>query len=413
LPRMTGPRAAKGILWTGVIPPCHDHLGAAFRFPAWWQGPAQGPAGQAPQPRSSTIPSPNCKGRIDDHVPPRPLLLSSPSRARVKCPARPAMHSCGRWSTSRSGGDHPGRWRGQLSDFAPQGQSGDSPICRTGTWYEYGMRVGFWRAVRALEEAKVDTPTMSLKRPRSRKTYPEAEVPRATPAGKKKVMAHFPMGQMPTQQIADKNRPSSCRQSIDSWQAKFPGSASGGSETRAAARMFGKLDNVAKGGLHLVRDWVWLDGPAHWVKDSGTARPPPPPPQLLVSITTSAGDQRTSNMMCRTIIEVRTVLLKPHKRMRSTRLYLESKGSRRGFSRWRGIPMFHRAGAPIPIISFLSRLYGLHQTSIRRGAIWTGRRSTTYVEAGAKAELSNGQGSRTRSRGGKPGCEKSTLGFAG
>ena len=58
----------------------------------------------------------------------------------------------------------------QLS-IAPQGQSAipDSP---NWTWYEYGMRVGFWRLMRALKKAKV-TPTMSLNA-KVCETYPEA-----------------------------------------------------------------------------------------------------------------------------------------------------------------------------------------------------------------------------------------------
>ena len=47
----------------------------------------------------------------------------------------------------------------QLS-IAPQGQSA-IPDMPNWTWYEYGMRVGFWRLMRALKKAKV-TPTMSL-----------------------------------------------------------------------------------------------------------------------------------------------------------------------------------------------------------------------------------------------------------
>ena len=58
----------------------------------------------------------------------------------------------------------------QLS-IAPQGQSA-IPDMPNWTWYEYGMRVGFWRLMRALKKAKV-TPTMSLNA-RVCETYPEA-----------------------------------------------------------------------------------------------------------------------------------------------------------------------------------------------------------------------------------------------
>jgi adenosine deaminase len=58
----------------------------------------------------------------------------------------------------------------QLS-IAPQGQS-VIPDMPNWTWYEYGMRVGFWRLMRALKKAKV-TPTMSLNA-KVCETYPEA-----------------------------------------------------------------------------------------------------------------------------------------------------------------------------------------------------------------------------------------------
>ena len=58
----------------------------------------------------------------------------------------------------------------QLS-IAPQGQSA-IPDMPNWTWYEYGMRVGFWRLMRALKKAKV-TPTMSLNA-KVCETYPEA-----------------------------------------------------------------------------------------------------------------------------------------------------------------------------------------------------------------------------------------------
>jgi hypothetical protein len=67
----------------------------------------------------------------------------------------------------------------QLS-IAPQGQS-VIPDMPNWTWYEYGMRVGFWRLMRALKKAKV-TPTMSLNA-KVCETYPRRPPRRATPAG--------------------------------------------------------------------------------------------------------------------------------------------------------------------------------------------------------------------------------------
>ena len=83
----------------------------------------------------------------------------------------------------------------QLS-IAPQGQSA-IPDMPNWTWYEYGMRVGFWRLMRALKKAKV-TPTMSLNA-KVCATYPVATAA-ARDAGWE-FMAHFYV-QMPIQQIA-------------------------------------------------------------------------------------------------------------------------------------------------------------------------------------------------------------------
>ncbi len=102
----------------------------------------------------------------------------------------------------------------QLS-IAPQGQSA-IPDMPNWTWYEYGMRVGFWRLMKALQKAKV-TPTMSLNA-KVCETYPEATAA-ARDAGWE-FMAHS-FVQMPIQQIADKQA-EIMQQSIDILQ-KFTG----------------------------------------------------------------------------------------------------------------------------------------------------------------------------------------------
>ena len=88
----------------------------------------------------------------------------------------------------------------QLS-IAPQGQSA-IPDMPNWTWYEYGMRVGFWRLMRALKKAKV-TPTMSLNA-KVCETYPEATAA-ARDAGWE-FLAHSYV-QMPIQQIAEITTP--------------------------------------------------------------------------------------------------------------------------------------------------------------------------------------------------------------
>jgi peptidoglycan/xylan/chitin deacetylase (PgdA/CDA1 family) len=144
----------------------------------------------------------------------------------------------------------------QLS-IAPQGQS-VIPDMPNWTWYEYGMRVGFWRLMRALKKAKV-TPTMSLNA-KVCETYPEATAA-ARDAGWE-FMAHSYV-QMPIQQIADRQA-EVMQQSIDILQ-KFTGKFPNGWLGPGRGQMFDTLDHVAKAGFTWFGDWVLDDQPI-WVK---------------------------------------------------------------------------------------------------------------------------------------------------
>src|SRR5580692_604594 len=93
----------------------------------------------------------------------------------------------------------------------PQGQFA-VPDFPNWTWYEYGMRVGIWRLMRALKDAGV-TPTMSLNA-KVCETYPEV-AGAARDAGWE-FMAHSYV-QMPIQQIADQR--AVMRQSIEIIEA--------------------------------------------------------------------------------------------------------------------------------------------------------------------------------------------------
>ena len=84
----------------------------------------------------------------------------------------------------------------QLSQ-PPMGQT-PIPDMPNWTWYEYGMRVGFWRLLNALKAAGV-TPTMSINA-KVCETYPEVAAA-ARDAGWE-FMAHAYV-QMPIQQIED------------------------------------------------------------------------------------------------------------------------------------------------------------------------------------------------------------------
>src|ERR1700716_1826115 len=101
----------------------------------------------------------------------------------------------------------------QLSQ-PPMGQT-PIPDMPNWTWYEYGMRVGFWRLMRALDKAGV-TPTMSINA-KVCETYPE--VAAAARDANWEFMAHSYV-QMPIQQIEDQR--AVMRQSIDMIE-KFTG----------------------------------------------------------------------------------------------------------------------------------------------------------------------------------------------
>src|SRR6185312_11146236 len=90
---------------------------------------------------------------------------------------------------------------------APMGQSA-IPDMPNWTWYEYGMRVGFWRLLRALRAAGV-TPTMSINA-KVCETYPQVAAA-ARDAGWE-FMAHAYV-QMPIQQIEDQR--AVIRQSVE------------------------------------------------------------------------------------------------------------------------------------------------------------------------------------------------------
>ncbi len=143
----------------------------------------------------------------------------------------------------------------QLS-IAPQGQS-VIPDMPNWTWYEYGMRVGFWRLMRALDKAGV-TPTMSLNA-KICETY--REVAAAARDAGWEFMAHSVV-QMPIQQIEDQR--AVMRQSIDIIKA-FTGQTPQGWLGPGRGQTFDTLDYATECGFRWFGDWV-LDDQPFWVK---------------------------------------------------------------------------------------------------------------------------------------------------
>ena len=231
----------------------------------------------------------------------------------------------------------------QLS-IAPQGQS-VIPDMPNWTWYEYGMRVGFWRLMRALKKAKV-TPTMSLNA-QVCETYPEATAA-ARDAGWE-FMAHSYV-QMPIQQIADKQR-EVMEQSIDILK-KFTGKTPTGWLGPGRGQMFDTLDHVGDGGLHLVRR-LGARRPA----DLGQDRERPGAGDSL-----QRRDQRHHHDGVAPSRVRRAV--QPHQgRVRPA---LSGEQGVDAHPRHRRAPLCHRAGAPHQVFRAALRL---HQQASGRGAL--------------------------------------------
>jgi allantoinase len=143
----------------------------------------------------------------------------------------------------------------QLSQ-PPMGQT-PIPDMPNWTWYEYGMRVGFWRLMRALEKAQV-TPTMSINA-KVCETYPE--VAAAARDAKWEFMAHSYV-QMPIQQIADQR--AVMRQSIEAIE-RFTGAKPTGWLGPGRGQTYETLDFATECGFTWFGDWV-LDDQPFWVR---------------------------------------------------------------------------------------------------------------------------------------------------
>ena len=143
----------------------------------------------------------------------------------------------------------------QLSQ-PPMGQT-PIPDLPNWTWYEYGMRVGFWRLKRALEQAGV-TPTMSINA-KVCETYPE--VAAAARDADWEFMAHSYV-QMPIQQIEDQR--AVMRQSVELIE-RFTGRKPTGWLGPGRGQTYETLDYATECGFTWFGDWVLDDQPI-WVR---------------------------------------------------------------------------------------------------------------------------------------------------
>ena len=144
----------------------------------------------------------------------------------------------------------------QLSQ-PPMGQT-PIPDMPNWTWYEYGMRVGFWRLdARARTARRSRRPCRST--PRCARPIRKSPLPRATPTGSSWRTAYV---QMPIQQIEDQR--AVMRQSIDIIE-RFTGKKPTGWLGPGRGQTYETLDYATECGFTWFGDWV-LDDQPFWVK---------------------------------------------------------------------------------------------------------------------------------------------------
>jgi allantoinase len=134
----------------------------------------------------------------------------------------------------------------------PQGQP-MLPDHPNWTWHEYGMRVGFWRIKRMLDELRIN-PTVTLNA-KVCETYPE--VAQACVDAGWELNAHS-YDQMPMHKLEDER--AVIDKSIDII-SKFAGKPPRGWFGPGLTQTFDTLDHLSAAGIEYIGDWVLDDEP--------------------------------------------------------------------------------------------------------------------------------------------------------
>lgn len=134
----------------------------------------------------------------------------------------------------------------------PQGQP-MLPDHPNWTWHEYGMRVGFWRIKRMLDELNIN-PTVTLNA-KVCETYPE--VAQACVDAGWELNAHS-YDQMPMHKLEDER--AVIDKSIDII-TKFAGKPPRGWFGPGLTQTFDTLDHLSEAGIEYIGDWVLDDEP--------------------------------------------------------------------------------------------------------------------------------------------------------
>jgi peptidoglycan/xylan/chitin deacetylase (PgdA/CDA1 family) len=236
----------------------------------------------------------------------------------------------------------------------PPGGHQPVPDMPNWTWYEYGMRVGFWRLLRAFAAAGV-TPTLSINA-KVCETYPQV-AGAARDAGWE-FMAHSYV-QMPLHQIEDQR--ANIRKSVDGLE-RFTGERPTGWLGPGRMQTFHTLDYLAEHGFAWFGDWVLDDQPL-WVKTAHGPILSIPYSAEINDITMMVSHHHESDVLTRRTIDA------------FDRLYEESAESARVMA----IGVHPYVSGAAHRIKYLEQLYDY----IRRKdvAFWTGEQIYDWYSA--------------------------------
>jgi allantoinase len=172
----------------------------------------------------------------------------------------------------------------------PGGVTGAVPDMPNWTWHEYGMRVGFWRLLRAFDKRGI-RPTLSINA-KVCETWPE--VAAAARDAQWEFMAHCYV-QMPIHKVED--QAAMIRQSLDTLEG-FLGHRPRGWLGPGRTQTLETLDHIAAAGLDWFGDWILDDQPL-WVKTATRPLVSVPYTVEINDITVMVSGQHESDALLR------------------------------------------------------------------------------------------------------------------
>ncbi len=176
----------------------------------------------------------------------------------------------------------------------PGGAAGAVPDVPNWAWHEYGMRVGFWRLLKAFEQYDI-RPTVSINA-KVCETCPQ--VAEAARDAGWEFLAHCYV-QMPIHRIED--QPAMIAQSLDTLEC-FLGKRPRGWLGPGRTQTLETLDHVAAAGFDWFADWILDDQPL-WVRTETRPLVSLPYSVEINDITIMVSGQHESDAMLRRSID--------------------------------------------------------------------------------------------------------------